>query len=193
MTLDDAVLRRLPKVLLHEHLDGGLRPQTVIELAAECGHKGLPTSDPAELGELVSSRGEQGLRCPSISRGLSTPGEVMQRRAGIERVACEFIEGLHQDGVGDAEVRFAPCFTWSADSRPRRSPSGDRGLTRRETHLGALGLIMEDAVRKDRPMGGLGPLRKRGWRFTWGKNGFAKTRKFNTRAIYHRTGSLGRH
>ena len=46
MRLDDALLRRLPKVLLHEHLDGGLRPGTVIELAAEAGYEGLPTYGP---------------------------------------------------------------------------------------------------------------------------------------------------
>ena len=42
------LIRRLPKVLLHEHLDGGLRPATVVELAAEAGYEGLPTEDPEE-------------------------------------------------------------------------------------------------------------------------------------------------
>ena len=50
MSLDTALLRRIPKVLLHEHLDGGLRPATVIDLATECGYTALPTSDDAELG-----------------------------------------------------------------------------------------------------------------------------------------------
>jgi adenosine deaminase len=49
MTLDIDLARRAPKVLLHDHLDGGLRPRTVIELAAEAGYRELPTGDPDEL------------------------------------------------------------------------------------------------------------------------------------------------
>ena len=51
MKLSADFIRQLPKVLLHEHLDGGLRPQTVIDLAASCRYQGLPTSDPVELGQ----------------------------------------------------------------------------------------------------------------------------------------------
>ena len=50
-SLPDHVLRKAPKVLLHEHLDGCLRPATVLELAAECGYEGLPESDPVRLGQ----------------------------------------------------------------------------------------------------------------------------------------------
>ena len=42
-------IKRLPKVLLHDHLDGGLRPETVIEIADRIGYRKLPTSDPKEL------------------------------------------------------------------------------------------------------------------------------------------------
>ena len=42
-------IRRAPKVLLHDHLDGGLRPATVVDLAREFGYRGLPTEDPEEL------------------------------------------------------------------------------------------------------------------------------------------------
>ena len=48
-TVDPAVVKRLPKVALHDHLDGGLRPQTIIDIAAETGYDGLPTTDAAEL------------------------------------------------------------------------------------------------------------------------------------------------
>jgi adenosine deaminase len=51
MTLSLETIRRAPKVLLHDHLDGGLRPRTIVELAAETGYRGLPTTDPAELAE----------------------------------------------------------------------------------------------------------------------------------------------
>ena len=50
IALTEDVLRRVPKVALHDHLDGGLRPATVIELAHHAGYTGLPTTDPAELG-----------------------------------------------------------------------------------------------------------------------------------------------
>ena len=49
-SLDLDAIRRAPKVLLHDHLDGGLRPRTVLELASEIGYTGLPTTDPDELG-----------------------------------------------------------------------------------------------------------------------------------------------
>ena len=58
-------IRRAPKVLLHDHLDGGLRPQTVIELASEVGYRELPTTDPDELAKLVHVR-----RRPQVARAL---------------------------------------------------------------------------------------------------------------------------
>ncbi|MDN6618364.1 MAG: adenosine deaminase, partial [Corynebacterium variabile] len=48
-TVDPEIVRTLPKVVLHDHLDGGLRPQTIIDIAAETGYDGLPTTDAAEL------------------------------------------------------------------------------------------------------------------------------------------------
>lgn len=109
MRLDDALLRRLPKVLLHEHLDGGLRPRTVIELADECGYKELPTTDPVELGKWFHRGANKG-SLPEYLEGFAHTCAVMQTRSAIERVAFEFIEDMHQDGVVYAEVRFAPCF-----------------------------------------------------------------------------------
>ena len=109
MTLDDALLRRLPKVLLHEHLDGGLRPQTVIDLAAECGYKGLPTTNASELGAWFHRGANKG-SLPEYLEGFAHTCGVMQTRGAIERVAFEFIEDMHNDGVVYAEVRFAPCF-----------------------------------------------------------------------------------
>lgn len=109
MRLDDALLRRLPKVLLHEHLDGGLRPGTVIELAAESGYNELPTTDPTELGQWFHRGANKG-SLPEYLEGFAHTCAVMQTRSAIERVAFEFIEDMHQDGVVYAEVRFAPCF-----------------------------------------------------------------------------------
>ena len=100
---------QLPKVLLHEHLDGGLRPQTVIELAAEADYHGLPTSDPSELAAWFH-RGAQRGNLPEYLEGFAHTIAVMQSHAALERVAFEFIEDMHHDGVVYAEARFAPVF-----------------------------------------------------------------------------------
>jgi adenosine deaminase len=100
---------RLPKVLLHEHLDGGLRPQTVIELAAQVDYDGLPTQDAAELADWFN-RGAQRGNLPEYLEGFAHTIAVMQTREAIERVAFEFIEDMHHDGVAYAEARFAPVF-----------------------------------------------------------------------------------
>ncbi len=101
--------RRLPKVLLHEHLDGGLRPATVIDLARDNGYKGLPTEDAGELANWFH-RGAQRGSLVEYLEGFRHTTAVMQSAAALERVAFEFIEDMHEDGVVYAEVRFAPVF-----------------------------------------------------------------------------------
>ncbi len=101
--------KRLPKVLLHEHLDGGLRPATVIELARENGYKGLPTEDAGELAAWFH-RGAQRGNLPEYLEGFAHTCGVMQSKSALERVAYEFIEDMHEDGVVYAEVRFAPLL-----------------------------------------------------------------------------------
>ncbi len=102
-------IRSLPKVLLHEHLDGGLRPTTVIELAAQSGYTGLPTTDPAELAAWFH-RGAQRGSLPEYLDGFRHTIAVMQTTESLERVAFEFIEDMYHDGVVYAEVRFAPLY-----------------------------------------------------------------------------------
>jgi len=102
-------LQSLPKVLLHEHLDGGLRPQTVIDLARETGYGELPTKDPVELAAWFFRGANRG-SLPLYLEGFKHTIGVMQTRPALERVAFEFIEDMHADGVVYAEVRFAPCF-----------------------------------------------------------------------------------
>lgn len=102
-------IQKLPKVLLHEHLDGGLRPQTVIELAAEAGYDGLPTQDASELSDWFHRGAARG-NLPEYLEGFAHTIAVMQSTAAIERVAFEFIEDMHRDGVVYAEARFAPVF-----------------------------------------------------------------------------------
>jgi adenosine deaminase len=107
--LDLATIRRAPKVLLHEHLDGGLRPATLIELADEIGYTALPTHDPAELATWFKPA--PGTADRSLVRYLEAfdhTTAVMQTAAAIERVAAESVEDLADDGIVYAEIRFAP-------------------------------------------------------------------------------------
>ena len=100
-------VRRAPKVLLHDHLDGGLRPATVVELAQSTGYEGLPTTDADELGRWFRENADAG----SLPRYLSTFAHtvgVMQTRDALVRVARECAQDLADDGVVYAEVRFAP-------------------------------------------------------------------------------------
>jgi adenosine deaminase len=95
-----------PKVLLHDHLDGGLRPQTVLELAADVGHL-LPAGDAAKLATWFAEASHSG----SLVRYLETfehTVAVMQTPDAIARVAAECVEDLAADGVVYAEVRYAP-------------------------------------------------------------------------------------
>src|SRR5258708_26150391 len=105
-TLDQT--RRVPKVLLHDHLDGGLRPATIVELAEQNSYRGLPTSDSAELGSMISAAAaEHGSLELYLETFKHTVG-VMQTRDSLIRVAAECAEDLAADGVVYAEVRFAP-------------------------------------------------------------------------------------
>ncbi|MDZ5441902.1 adenosine deaminase [Micromonospora sp. 4G57] len=97
---------KVPKALLHDHLDGGLRPATIVELAAEVGHE-LPTTDPEALGRWFVAAANSG----SLERYLETFAHtvaVMQTAPALRRVARECALDLAADGVVYAEVRFAP-------------------------------------------------------------------------------------
>jgi adenosine deaminase len=100
-------LRTVPKVLLHDHLDGGLRPQTIIDLARETGYDGLPSTDPGELAALIAGPATHGNLELYLQAFRHTVG-VMQTRDALMRVAAECAEDLAADGVAYAEVRFAP-------------------------------------------------------------------------------------
>ena len=96
-----------PKVLLHDHLDGGLRPQTVIDLAEESGYKGLPSTEPVALAQWFASDVPRRDLVRYLEGFTHTVG-VMQTKDALERVARECVEDLAADGVVYAEVRFAP-------------------------------------------------------------------------------------
>ncbi len=100
-------IRRAPKVVLHDHLDGGLRPDTIIELADQTGYANLPTADAAELTTWMLRGANRKDLTLYLETFAHTVG-VMQTRDAIERVARECAEDLAADGVVYAEIRFAP-------------------------------------------------------------------------------------
>lgn len=106
MTLSPQTIAALPKVVLHDHLDGGLRPATIIELAAEIGYE-LPTTNASELAQWFVEAADSG----SLVRYLETFAHttaVMQTAEGLRRVAKEAVLDLAADGVVYAEQRYAP-------------------------------------------------------------------------------------
>jgi adenosine deaminase len=109
MKLDRAALQTLPKVLLHEHLDGVLRPQTIIELAKSLDYDQLPTQNPEELARWFHQGANQG-SLPKYLEGFAHTVAVMQNEEALERVAYEQAEDLSHDGVVYFETRFAPLF-----------------------------------------------------------------------------------
>lgn len=99
-------IKALPKISLHDHLDGGLRPQTIIEIANEIGHQ-LPETEEVALGRWFYKTASSG----SLENYLSTfehTVAVMQRASDLTRIAYEAVLDLHEDGVIYAELRYAP-------------------------------------------------------------------------------------
>jgi adenosine deaminase len=137
--LNTETVRDAPKVLLHDHLDGGLRPSTIIELAAEVGYPGLPSSEPAELGKWFLAASHSG----SLEHYLETFGHtvaVLQNVEALIRVAAECAQDLAADGIVYAEVRFAPelhvAEGLALDAVVEAALEGFRIGTRRAAELG---------------------------------------------------------
>jgi adenosine deaminase len=105
VTLDQ--VRAVPKVLLHDHLDGGLRPATIIELARAIGYEDLPSYDVEGLTRAMTGAARRGHLELYLEPFRHTVA-VMQTAEALTRVAAECAEDLAADGVVYAEVRFAP-------------------------------------------------------------------------------------
>lgn len=105
----DQIIKTIPKVLLHDHLDGGLRPQTIIDLAQELKYDKLPTKNADELAEWFHRGANKG-NLVEYLQGFEHTTAVMQTKEGLERIAYEMIEDMHNDGVVYVETRFAPVY-----------------------------------------------------------------------------------
>ncbi|WP_375480964.1 adenosine deaminase [uncultured Jatrophihabitans sp.] len=149
-------IRSAPKVLLHDHLDGGLRPSTIVDIAREIGYDALPADNADDLAEWFREASSSG----SLVRYLETFSHtvaVMQTEAGLTRVAREAVEDLAADGVVYAEIRWAPeqhteqgltleqvVEAVLAGFREGEAAAAERGHTIR---VGALATAMRHAAR----------------------------------------------
>src|ERR1700686_3362724 len=143
MKLDREVLKSLPKVLLHEHLDGVLRPRTIIELAKDVSYFELPNGNAEELAQWFFQGANQG-SLPKYLEGFAHTIAVMQTEEALERVAYEQAEDLSRDGVIYFETRFAPVFhTHKGLSHQQIVSAVLKGLERGRKDFGmASGLII---------------------------------------------------
>jgi adenosine deaminase len=102
----DVTVESLPKVSLHDHLDGGVRPSTIVELAA-AGGIAIPAATADELNTWVRANADSGNLVDYLAT-FSVTLSVMQSTASLERIAREFVEDLIADGVVYGEIRWAP-------------------------------------------------------------------------------------
>jgi adenosine deaminase len=105
----EQIIKSVPKVLLHDHLDGGLRAQTVIDLAKDIKYNKLPTKDEGELGAWFHQGANKG-NLAEYLQGFEHTCAVMQTKESLERAAYEMMEDMKNDGVCYVESRFAPVF-----------------------------------------------------------------------------------
>jgi adenosine deaminase len=108
MTTEE-IIRKAPKVMLHDHLDGGLRTETIIDLAKKINYDKLPTEDPKELAEWFHRGANKG-NLVEYLQGFEHTCAVMQTKENLERVAYEMMEDMKKDGVVYVETRFAPSL-----------------------------------------------------------------------------------
>lgn len=144
--MDRAHLQQLPKIELHNHLDGGLRAGTVLELARDIGYTGLPAHDEEELAAWFYRGGVGSLE--EYLAGFEHTIAVMQTRPALERVAYEAGLDLHADGVIYAEVRFAPVLnTRLGMQREEIIEAALAGLARAQSETGIVVNLIVDAMR----------------------------------------------
>ena len=119
MIPSDEAIRALPKIVLHDHLDGGLRPATVIEFASEVGHA-LPAQTPEELGAWFVSTASAG-SLPAFLSTFEHTIAVMQSAEALTRIAREAVLDHARDGVIYAEIRWAPELHLAGGLSPQQA------------------------------------------------------------------------
>ena len=108
INITEGLIRSLPKVQLHDHLDGGLRPETIIELAQSHNIK-LPETDPEKLSRWFYTGGKK-RSLKEYLKGFKITTAVMQTEEALSRIAYEMMEDINNDGIVYIETRFSPLF-----------------------------------------------------------------------------------
>ena len=139
------ILRRLPKAELHCHLDGSLRPQTMLDLARELG-KTMPATDAQALRDYM--RVDDARNLEEYLQRFAVTLSVMQTAPALERIAFELAEDAHRDGVRYLEVRYAPVLNVEEGLSLEAAVEAPlRGLARAEAEHGIKGRVIVCAIR----------------------------------------------
>jgi adenosine deaminase len=139
------ILRRLPKAELHCHLDGSVRPQTLIDLGRELG-KPMPAPDAESLRSYMKVTDARNLE-DYLAR-FETTLSVMQTSSALERIAYELAEDASKDGVRYLEVRYAPILNVREGLALEEAVEAPlRGLARAHSEHGIVGKVLVTAIR----------------------------------------------